>query len=292
MTMRHNHQLFRQLLPAAFMLLTAATCIAQQDSARYAKYWVQFTNKHQSPYSVERPEEFLSPAAIGRRQRAGIAVTPEDFPVNPEYVRRVLALDTAMRVMNRSRWLNGITVYSAQPDIAERIQALGCVIYCERTVTLKQPEPDSTPYEYMPYPVRYGHLYPDAGYGLSSEQLRLNNAHWLHRMGYHGEGIMLTVLDGGFQNADTLRHFRHLRESGRLKAVRNFAQPYADPFRDGRHGTYVLSWPRIQNVPDGWPGSVPLTRHGLSSARRRWKKLSRLSTGRKKAAKAGLMSLS
>ena len=240
MTMRHNQPLFRPLLPAAFMLLLAAAG-AQSDSARYAKYWVQFTNKYQSPYSVERPEEFLSPAAIERRQRAGIAVTPEDFPVNPDYVRRVLALDSSMRVVNRSRWLNGITVYSAQPDILEQIQALGCVICCERTVTLKQPEPDSLPYTYLPPPIRYGHLYPDAGYGLSQGQLQLNNAHWLHRMGCHGEGVRLMVMDGGFQQADTLRHFRHLLESGRLKAVRNFAQPYADPFREGRHGTYVLS---------------------------------------------------
>lgn len=224
-------------------LLCLLPCLmhAQSDSLPCAKYWVQFANKYQSPYSVERPLEFLSEQAVARRQKAGIAITEQDFPVNRNYIERVLALDPGMRVENTSRWMNSITVYSSKPGIQDEIQALGCVAVCEKTVSLKQAEPDSTPYTFMEFPVRYGKLYREAGYGLAETQMRLNNAHWLHRMGYHGEGVRLMVMDGGFQNADSIRHFEHLRESGRIKAVRNFAQSYADPFRDGRHGTYVLS---------------------------------------------------
>lgn len=226
----------------AFVLcLLPCLCTAQSDSLPYAKYRVQFANKYQSPYSVERPLEFLSARAIERRQKAGIAISEQDFPVNPNYVQRVLALDPQMRVENTSRWMNSITVYSCKPGIQDEIQALGCVGTCERSVSLKQAEPDSVPYTFMEFPVKYGKLYKNEGYGLAETQMRLNNAHWLHRMGYHGEGVQLMVLDGGFKNADSIRHFQHLRESGRIRAVRNFAQSYADPFRDGRHGTYVLS---------------------------------------------------
>ena len=246
----------RLLLSATLLTLFSVFACAQDDSARYAMYWVQFTNKYLSPYSVERPEEFLSAAAIERRQRAGIPITQEDLPVNPEYVERVQALDPNQRVRNRSRWLNGITVYSDKPGILEEIQALPCVLLCERTAILKRPEPDSIAYEYMPFPPKFGHIYPDAGYGRADTQLRLNNAQWLHRMGYRGEGIRMAVLDGGFQNADSIRHLRHLRESGRVKAVRNFAQPYADPFRDGRHGTYVLSC-IASYLPGELVGSAP-----------------------------------
>ena len=238
------------------LLTTPQPANGQKDSACYATYWVQFANKYQSPYSVERPEEFLSQAAIERRKRAGIPVTAEDFPVNPEYVRRVLALDTSIRVLNRSRWFNSITVYSSKPGIREEIQALGCVGVCERTALLKKPEPDSTNYVFFEFPCKYGKLYPDAGFGKADTQMRLNNAHWLHRMGYRGEGVRLMLLDGGFQNADSISHFKHLRESGRIKAVRNFAQPYADPFRDGRHGTYVLSC-IASYLPGDHVGSAP-----------------------------------
>ncbi len=226
----------------AFMLcLIPCLLHGQSDSLSYATYWVQFANKHLSPYSVERPLEFLSAKAIERRQKFGIAITSQDFPVNPDYVQKVLTLDPSLRILNTSRWMNSITVYCETPGIADSIQALPCVAVCERTVTLKKAEPDSTDYSFMEFPVKYGTLYPNAGYGLAETQMRLNNAHWLHRMGYHGEGVRLMVMDGGFQNADSIRHLQHLRESGRIKAVRNFAQSYANPFRDGRHGTYVLS---------------------------------------------------
>lgn len=214
---------------------------SQRDSLPCAKYWVQFANKYQSPYSVERPLEFLSEQAIARRQKAGISITEQDFPVNRNYIQRVLALDASMRVENTSRWMNSITISSCKPGIQDEIQALGCVAVCERTASLKKAEPDSNEYHFMEFPVKYGKLYENTDYGLAETQMRLNNAHWLHRMGYHGEGVRLMVMDGGFQNADSIRHFQHLRESGRIKAVRNFAQRYADPFRDGRHGTYVLS---------------------------------------------------
>ena len=93
------------------------------------------------------------------------------------------------------------------------------MLLCERTAILKRPEPDSIAYEYMPFPPKFGHIYPDAGYGRADTQLRLNNAQWLHRMGYRGEGIRMAVLDGGFQNADSIRHLRHLRESGRVNRL-------------------------------------------------------------------------
>lgn len=239
-------------------LACSAAAQAQSDSATPTVYWVQFANKYQSPYSVEHPEAFLSPLAIEKRQRAGIPVTEEDFPVNPEYVRRVKALDTSLRVLNTSRWMNSITVYSAKPGIQEAIQALGCVGVCECTATLKQAEPQKEAWRFSGFPLHSAAL-PDPtayAYGEAKTQLRLNNAHWLHRMGYNGQGIQLMVLDGGFQNADSIRHFQYLRESGRIKAVRNFAQPYADPFRDGRHGTYVLSC-IASYLPGELVGSAP-----------------------------------
>src|SRR5512145_655552 len=47
------------------------------------KYRIEFTDKLNSPYSVDVPGEFLSQKALERRQRQGIAVTMNDLPVNP-----------------------------------------------------------------------------------------------------------------------------------------------------------------------------------------------------------------
>ena len=49
-----------------------------------AKYWVQFKDKNGTPYSIERPEEFLSARAIGLRHKHHIAINEQDLPVNPQ----------------------------------------------------------------------------------------------------------------------------------------------------------------------------------------------------------------
>ncbi|PJB57289.1 MAG: serine protease, partial [Bacteroidetes bacterium CG_4_9_14_3_um_filter_41_19] len=49
------------------------------------KYFIQFTDKNNSPYSINQPEEFLSQRAIDRREKYGIVITEEDLPVNPAY---------------------------------------------------------------------------------------------------------------------------------------------------------------------------------------------------------------
>ena len=48
---------------------------------------VSFRDKKQNPYSVKRPQEFLSPKAIERRKRLGIKVDEYDLPVTPKYLR-------------------------------------------------------------------------------------------------------------------------------------------------------------------------------------------------------------
>jgi len=50
------------------------------------KYWVQFTDKNGTPYSLDAPEEFLSARAIERRLVQGIEFTENDLPVNPAYL--------------------------------------------------------------------------------------------------------------------------------------------------------------------------------------------------------------
>ena len=113
-------------------------CIANAQS--YAKYWVQFKDKANSKYSIERPSEFLSPAAIALREKNNIAIDELDLPVNDNYIKEVMALDHNMRLFTRSKWLNGITVYSEDSTILQKILQLPCVAFAEKTVTMKEPE--------------------------------------------------------------------------------------------------------------------------------------------------------
>lgn len=227
-----------------FWMLLCTAAFAQHP----AKYWVQFKDKAGSPYSVTRPAELLSPRALELRQRYHIPVDELDIPVNESYIRQVLALDDSMRLLTRSKWLNGITIYSEHEGIQPLIEALPCVDFVERTVRLDKPETDlDTLFRYDAVgDVAHTDLANwqkrhDYEYGRADKQVRMNGIQWLHRMGYRGEGVQMAVLDAGFLKVDTLHFFHNLFDDNRVLGVRNFVQPSRSPFRTGSHGTGVLS---------------------------------------------------
>lgn len=230
----------RFLLHLLIMMLLTSNLWAQSP----AKYWVQFKDKQGTPYTIQKPEAFLSPKAIERRAKFNIPITDQDLPVNPAYVQKVLSLDTGIILFTQSKWLNGITIYSEKESILDEIKKLDFVLFIEKTIPMKEAEEKiSEVYQYINpnTPVLPTTLPKDMDYGLSYGQIKINNIHWLHRMGYNGTGINMMILDGGFQNIDTIRHFDFLRQQNRLQGARHIVAPSANPFRAGSHGTMVLS---------------------------------------------------
>jgi hypothetical protein len=62
---------FKTLLIGIFLILVENLC-AQQDTL---KYWIQFTDKNNSPFSINSPEQFLSSKAIARRTKSQISIS-------------------------------------------------------------------------------------------------------------------------------------------------------------------------------------------------------------------------
>ena len=231
------------------LLLAVATVFASAVFGQTpAKYWVAFTDKKGTPYSINKPEAFLSPRAIELRRTHDIAIDERDLPVNPDYVRQVLALDTAARCFTTSKWLNGMTVYALREDMKEAVEQLPFVDSVQRTDIPKEPLPPVEPAYVFPGGGRPTHTYQadirknnDFDYGKADLQVHVNNVHWLHRMGFRGENMQMMVLDGGFQNIDTISCFEIMRNDHRLLGARNFVEPEKDPMRKHSHGTMVLS---------------------------------------------------
>src|ERR1035437_5667151 len=69
-----------------FSVLSSAL-FAQPTS--YTKYWIQFKDKNNSPYSISNPSQFLSARAIQRRTNQNISYAQNDLPVNPAYIDSV-----------------------------------------------------------------------------------------------------------------------------------------------------------------------------------------------------------
>jgi hypothetical protein len=220
-----------------FLLLTSLI-FAQTP----AKYWVQFKERYPGDYSLQKPEQFLSPRAIEKRAKFGIPITKEDIPVNRKLIESVLKLDSTAVLLTTSKWLNGATFYSENPDFITLMNDCKVVRHVEKTFTCKEPEFfTSKNVNYINNNVPKVNIPNDLDYGYGTKQIEINNAHWLHRLGLKGEGVWLQVQDGGFRNSDSIRYFRQHFEDNRVRLVRNFVQPEKSTFRDGEHGTGVWS---------------------------------------------------
>ena len=83
------------------LVLFTVVCVRAQVATNI--YWVQFTDKNDSPYSIDNPEAYLTQRALDRRARLGIAIDEYDLPVNPQYLQAVA--DCGAMLLNPSKWL-------------------------------------------------------------------------------------------------------------------------------------------------------------------------------------------
>ena len=107
------------------LILSICLLFVMNNLLAQDRYVVHFTNKNNSPYSVNNPQQFLSQRAIDRRTKQGILIDQSDFPVNPSYLNGVAA--TGAIILNTSRWLNTATVQITNPIQLNLIGALSYV---------------------------------------------------------------------------------------------------------------------------------------------------------------------
>jgi hypothetical protein len=228
-----------------------------------AQYAVHFKNKDNSPYSIEKPLEYMSQRAIDRRNKYAIGITKDDLPVNPNYIESINY--TGALVTASSRWSNSVLVH-AEENILELINKLDFV---KKTVFVKPAE--GTYKKYTPHPKWVNEKYEstyisrdDFNYGNAYSQINQLNGITVHEQGYTGKGVLIAVLDAGFQNANEMWGFTHLFESGRIVLAENVVEPNKSIYDEtiSSHGTAVLSC--MGGVIDGvYVGTAPMASYAL-----------------------------
>lgn len=239
--------------------IIAASGIAAQTGPD--TYWVQFTDKDATPYSIGEPEQFLSPRSIARRQAQGIAIEQSDLPVDPAYIGAVLATGD-VQLINRSRWFNAITVRTTDPAALEAIAQLPFVGALRGTRRLSAPvQPqDKFTLEAPSAIVARGGQPED--YGASWTQISMLNGHLLHAMEAKGQGMLIGVLDSGFDQADQLAAFDDLRGREGIVLARDMVSHDGDVYGDHWHGRSVLSC-MAGILPGFLQGTAPLADYAL-----------------------------
>jgi subtilisin family serine protease len=218
--------LLLMVLPAAFTLPAAM----EVETA----HWVFFTDRGTIDTETAVAAKIASPSEpknLSRRAAllGGAIFDERDLPVNPAYIEAVAAI--AGRVRTVSRYLNGVSV-EADGYAVERIRELAFVTDVRPVTVFRRPaEPEATAAR-KPSVAERAEGY---SYGNSYEQISMIGIHELHNAGYRGKGIVIAVLDSGF---DGLGHAAF--DSLTVVGMRDFVDGDDDVTGDN-HGIEVLS---------------------------------------------------
>jgi serine protease AprX len=225
------------------------------------KYWVKFKDKNFSPYSVGIPSAYLSARSIARRANQGIGTDITDIPVNQTYINQVNA--TGAQVFQRSKWMNAAVVIINNASQLSAINSLTCVLSSApvgKYIKTKSEEELSvnaiTPSSNKQSSVS------SYSYGPSFTQVNQIGADCMHELGFRGQGIVIAVIDAGFENVNTNPVFDSLRNEGRLLGTRDYVAGNTSVNEDYLHGANCLSL-IAGNTPGQLIGTAPKSEYWL-----------------------------
>lgn len=200
------------------------------------KYWVEFTDKSNTPYSIENPEEFMTQRAIDRREKYKIEFNSDDLPIDPEYINSLLSLGKVYLV-NQSKWFNAVTVFCADSLLVSTFDDLPFVNQVKSVQQYSNTKKKAIKKEAI-----LEHPQNKNEYGESWEQINMLGLHMLHELGYNGQNIQVGIMDAGFSRTNQLPALDRLYRENRLKLTRDFVlSPDHNIYQYSSHGTSVLS---------------------------------------------------
>jgi serine protease AprX len=226
-----------------------------------AKYFIKFADKNASPFSVSNPSAFLSNKAIARRTKNNYPITIEDLPVNQVYINGVI--NAGASVFARSKWYNGVVVSIPSQTVYNTLAALTYVQNLNR-IAFKMS--GKKPYEKNQLEAQSISIERTVGlrsmsldrfqYGASYNQVNMLGGVCMHNKGFDGTGMVIVILDSGFENADMMTAFDSARSDSRIKSTYDFVEMDTSVYTDHNHGANVFSCIGA-NVPNTLVGTAP-----------------------------------
>ncbi len=234
----------RNILLLVLLVMCGNTCCAKLKFPGQRYYIFRYTlrDKAANTYSLERPHKFLSHRSLERRERQHLPLDSTDLPVCQRYVRQFM-VDGA-EVLGTSRWHNTVLVRSTDSLLLEELARRDIVLE-KRCVFIAPDSIDSftelRPKVHLEFN-KWDSVKNDP-LGMARPQIEMLQGERLHEAGFRGQGMMIAILDGGFQNYDCIPALRKAHIAG----VRDFvAAPLAPrsvmpPLHQIDHGTKVFS---------------------------------------------------
>ncbi len=223
-------------LAAGYQRPGLQTSDRDQGGEERALVWVSFRDKAGTSKTTE-----IDQRALRRRARLGRALTYGDLPVSPKYLEAVRCTGAEIRVV--SPWLNAVSV-SATREQAVRLAEIDGVEAVSPVAVFRRPGQDAIPSA----PAEKGPALID--YGPSSDQVAMMKVDQLHKKGYSGSGVRVTIIDTGFDRwhqsllrvrVVAERDFQRTLPGGLPDTVTSFQPEQDSLLSQTSHGTAMLS---------------------------------------------------
>ena len=199
--------------------------------AQTYRYLILFKDKASNTYSLNKPEAFLSSKSLERRTKNLVAITQQDLPVSETYLNQVRA--TGARILFPLKWINGALI-AQKPSEIKKTLALNSV----KGLYWNFPADSSQANQ-----IQSGSLSTNASpdYGNSITQITQLGIDQMHAKGVTGAGTLITLLDDGYKNANTVPYLQNLFTDKRIIATLSTDPTMSSVYNAGGHGTNVLS---------------------------------------------------
>jgi len=217
-------------------------------------YFIKFTDKNNNTFSVSQPDQFLSPKAMQRRAEQQIQVNETDLPVTQMYIDSLQSMGFEIR--STTKWLNGVVVYTTNTMMLSILSGISFVesfVKCGDMVPSKKLDTE------LKAPLK-GTKATDYGYGYP--QISQVNGDYLHNLNFKGQGMLIAVIDAGFEGADTINCFDNLHAESRVVYTWDVVTRQPDVYGFHAHGTMVLSV-MASDIPGEMVGTAPEAEYAL-----------------------------
>ena len=229
--------------------ITAAqnsTVAVKKTADQTHAFWVYFKDKGpQTLLKEQKAEELLSVRTLQRRLKIRGEKALVDFSDKQLYEPYVLQVkQTAAKIRVQSRWLNAVSVEASE----EQLQKISRLSAVAKIAPVRMYRKKIPPSETRPLLTEGRALTKSSGldYGSAQSQVSIINADVLHEKGLSGKGVLIAMLDDGFNLLYSHITFDSLRNDNRIEDTWDFIHQDASVedhnyWNDGTHGTKTLS---------------------------------------------------
>ena len=224
--------IIRRTLLLYICFIWGPSAFAQNSTYRYL---VLFKDKNNSPFSINKPETFLSPKSIERRKKMNIALQAQDLPVNPSYLEQLKS--TGATIIFPLKWINGALISQKPSELAKTLKLENV-----KGLYWNFPADSSANNQIKSNAIsgtKFSNAEPD--YGSSLTQLSQLGIDVMHAKGFRGENTLITLLDNGFLNADQVPYLQAIFTEKRVVGTLTTSPSLKSVYVGGSHGTNVLS---------------------------------------------------